>query len=254
MNSTDIPVWQSDGLGSLARIGVLTPDNDPVPESEMWAMAPRGVSIHASRIRWNGDARSLAEPPHVDTAAELLSGLKPDVIVYAFTGSSYLLGVEADDSLRARLEARACAVPVILTAPAASEALRCLGVHRLALIHPPWFTDQVNAKGPIYFQARGFSVISCARMIPARSFMEVSPAEVYDWCKEHVSEDAEAVFIGGNGMRAIGAIHALEKALAMPVLTANQVGMWQALRLVGLTAPIPEYGRIFRERVTQQQS
>ena len=104
MNSIDIPLRQSDGLGSLARIGVLTPDNDPVPESEMWAMAPRGVSIHSSRIRWNGDAESLAEPPHVDTAAELLSSLKPDVIVYAFTGSSYVLGVDSDESLQSVLK------------------------------------------------------------------------------------------------------------------------------------------------------
>ena len=253
MNSTDVPLWQSDGLGSLARIGVLTPDNDPVPESEMWAMAPRGVSIHASRIRWNGDAQSLAEPPHVHTAAELLSGLKSDVIVYAFTGSSYVLGVDSDDSLQSRLEARAGGVPVILTAPAACEALRSLEAHRLALIHPPWFTDQVNAKGPDYFQARGFSVVSCARIIPARSFMEVSAGEIYDWSRAHVSEVAEAVFIGGKGMRAIGAIQALEEALALPVLTANQVGMWQALRVVGITARMPEYGRIFRKGAMQQQ-
>jgi len=53
---------------------VLTPDFDPVPESEMWAMARRGVSIHVSRVPWNRDARSFAEPPHVDTAAEQLAG------------------------------------------------------------------------------------------------------------------------------------------------------------------------------------
>jgi hypothetical protein len=32
---TDRGQWQPDGVGSLARIGVLTPDFDPVPESEM---------------------------------------------------------------------------------------------------------------------------------------------------------------------------------------------------------------------------
>ena len=54
--------WQPDGAGPLARIGVLTPDDDPVPESEMWAMAPRGVSIHAARVLWNHEARAFAEP------------------------------------------------------------------------------------------------------------------------------------------------------------------------------------------------
>src|SRR5713226_3973555 len=78
-------LWQPDGVGSLARIGVLTPDDDPVPESEMWAMAPHGVSIHASRVPWNHEARSFAEPPHVDSATELLARLTPRVVVYAFT-------------------------------------------------------------------------------------------------------------------------------------------------------------------------
>jgi maleate isomerase len=110
--------WQPDGVGSLARIGVLTPDFDPVPESEMWAMAPRGVSIHAARVLRRGGARAFAEPPYVDDAAKQLVGLQPRAILYAFTSSSYALGANADESLRARLEKGTGGVPVILTCPA----------------------------------------------------------------------------------------------------------------------------------------
>lgn len=248
------PRWQPDGAGSLARIGVLTADNDPVPESEMWAMAPQGVSIHASRVLWNLEARSLitdqerrsfAEPPHVDSAAERLAGLTPRVILYAFTASSYLLGAEADDPLRARLEKRTGGIPVVLTCVAASEALRIVGAHRVALIHPPWFSEDANAKGMDYFRARGFEVVFAGRITPARPFREVPPAEVYEWTKTHAPRQAEAFFIGGNGLRAIGAIHALEERLRRPVLTANQVLLWEALRLVGVTSKVTHYGRVF---------
>ena len=139
--------WQPDGAGSLARIGVLTPDFDPVPESELWAMAPHGVSIHASRVAWNRDPRAFAEPPHVDNATEQLVGLAPRAIIYAFTSSSYALGAEADGPLRARLEKRGGGVPVVLTCQAVTEALRFLAAHRVALIHPPWFSEEVNVKG-----------------------------------------------------------------------------------------------------------
>src|SRR5579864_4377694 len=76
-------LWQPDGAGSLARIGVLTPDFDPVPESEMWAMAPHGVSIHASRVtwKWNHDPREFAEAPQLDNAVDQLVALKPRAIV-----------------------------------------------------------------------------------------------------------------------------------------------------------------------------
>ena len=45
----DRNAWQPDGSGWRARIGVLTPHFDPVPESEFWTMAPEGVSVHAAR-------------------------------------------------------------------------------------------------------------------------------------------------------------------------------------------------------------
>ena len=43
-------MWQPDGWGWRARIGVLTPHADIGPEAELRAMAPDGVSIHATRI------------------------------------------------------------------------------------------------------------------------------------------------------------------------------------------------------------
>jgi maleate isomerase len=67
--------------------------------------------------------------------------------------------------------------------------------------------------------------------------------------RAHVPDNAEAVFIGGNGFHAIGAIQALEVDLGRPVLTANQVAFWHALRLSGSRLPIPNYGRIFDHEV-----
>jgi len=75
-------MWQPDGAGWRARVGVLTPPFDPVPETEFRAMAPEGVSIHAARVplgtfdsdgnisfqRGPGTARAFAEPPHFDSA------------------------------------------------------------------------------------------------------------------------------------------------------------------------------------------
>jgi maleate isomerase len=194
---------------------------------------------------WNHEPRAFAEPPYVDNATEQLAGLALRAIVYAFTGSSYALGPEADGPLQTRLEKRAGGVPVVLTCLAAAEALRSLGVHRVALIHPPWFSDEANAKGKGYFGAKGFEVVLCARMTPARPFTEVPPAEVYEWVRTNVPRQAEAVFLGGNGLRANGAIQALEERLGQPVLTANQVAVWSALQIVGAKLQGVRYGRVF---------
>jgi len=244
--------WQPDGVGSLARIGVLTPDFDPVPESEMWTMAPRGVSIHASRVTWNRDpawdrdARAFAEPPNVDAATMQFAGLKPRAIVYAFTSSSYALGADGDGPLRARLETAAGGVRVILTCAAATEAVRKLAVHRIALIHPPWFRKELTAAGIDYFRKQGFEVVLSVAMTPARSFTEVPAAEVYECVRKNVTPQAEAIFIAGNGLRAVGVIQALEESLGRPVLTANQVAFWEALHVAQVSAKPTGYGRIFK--------
>ena len=131
------------------------------------------VSIHASRVprdpRTQG-ARAFAEPPHVDRAVEQVATLSPRVILYAFTSSSYVLGPQGDGSLRTRLEKQAGGVPVLLTCPAAKEALQILGAHQVAVVHPPWFTEEVVAQGSDYFRTQGFQVVLCARITPARQF------------------------------------------------------------------------------------
>jgi len=248
------PAWQRDGVGSIARIGLLTPAFDPVPESEAWAMAPPGVSIHASRMRWQrGDPRASAESPHVDSAAELLAYVNPRAIMYGYMSSSYVLGAAGDEAFRSRLEKAAGGVPAILAAQAASAALRVVNARRVAIVHPPWFSEETSEKGKVYFEGQGFAVVSCARLLPLRDFQEVPPAEVYDWVATTVPKEAEAVLIAGNGLRAVGVIQALEEQLRRPVLTANQVTFWAALKTVGSAAQVTQFGRLFKapERLGQ---
>lgn len=237
--------WEPDGSGFVARLGVLTPDFDPVPESEMSAMAPLGISIHGARVARRGAARSFAEAPQVDTATEQLAGLKPQAVLFAFTSSSYAIGPEADAAVRTRLETYTNGAPVLLTCEAAVEALRLLGSRRLALVHPPWFSEQANEQGIEYFRRQGFDVLTSSRLSPERAFQEVSPAEVFAWTSAHVPPNVDAVFIGGNGLRAIRTIQRLERQLHRPVLTANQVLLWQALRRLGVAERVARYGRLF---------
>src|SRR3984893_12569869 len=83
--------------------------------------------------------RAFAEPPAIDDAAELLAAAPLHSIAYGFFSTSYVLGVDGDRALQARLETRPRGIPVIIPGLAALLALRVLGVRRLALLDPPWF-------------------------------------------------------------------------------------------------------------------
>jgi maleate isomerase len=256
-------MWQRDGWGWRARIGVLTPHADIGPEAEFQAMAPDGISIHAARVPLgvyspggtmdptiDQDAvRAFAEPPLVDDAAALLAAAPLHAIAYGFTSSSYVRGAADDAQLRTRLQTRTRGIPVVIPCAAAVVALTALGAKRIALIDPPWFSIELNEQGAGYFRTQGFDVVHNGPAGLPSDQRAIHPGQLYEWVRSHVPKAAEAVFIGGNGLRAIGVVHALEEDLSRPVLTANQVAFWHAIQLSGTRVPIVGYGQIFSHRL-----
>ncbi|QUH01343.1 maleate cis-trans isomerase [Saccharopolyspora erythraea] len=252
-------MWQPDGWDARARIGVLTPHGDVGPESELQVMAPDGVRVHAARVPFGamarggrmpstiplGPIREYADPPHVDDAARLLAAAPVRSIAFAFTSSGYATGPAAEAEMLHRLNAATQGIPVVATCSAAVLALRALGVGELALLDPPWFDQRLSGMGAEYFRDQGLEVVFNSPVGLPSNQRSINPGELYDWVREHVPARAEAVFVGGNGMRAVGVIAALEQDLGRPVLTANQVLLWHALHAGGLHVPVHGYGCLF---------
>ena len=248
--------WRSDGWGWRARIGLLVPHADICEEAELQAMSPDGVSIHATRVTSSGTGvatgiagadpfRAYLEPPLLDNAAELMACAPVHVIAMCFTNTSFLGTVNDDRTLVARLQRRTGTIPVIATCLSALAALQALGTRRLAFINPPWVGTDMTEAGAAYFAGAGFEVVLAEPASPPTTQRDVPLGMYYEWTRTRVPESADAIFIGGNGFRAVGAIEALEEDLGRPVLTANQVILWHALRLAGTDARVSGYGRIF---------
>lgn len=64
-----------------------------------------------------------------------------------------------------------------------------------------------------------------------------------------VPDDAEAIFIGGDGFRTARTIERLEQALGRPVLTANQALLWRLLTQIAAPGELDGYGRLFAPAV-----
>jgi maleate isomerase len=171
--------------------------------------------------------------------------LAPPAILFGYSSSSYVIEREQERDLRNRVERKIAGTTFILPTLATVAALRTLRINRVAIMHPPWFSAEMNANGERYYRGYGFEVVRCERISPARTFTEVRPAEVFAQAKALGPSDAEALVIAGNGLRAVGAIAALEEELKRPVVTANQVLLWAALRHLGGANKITRYGRIF---------
>jgi maleate isomerase len=180
----------------------------------------------------------------IDQAASAFRPGSVDALGYASTSCAYALGGEAESRLVRDLRQR-WGVPACSTGLAAVAALRSLGVGRVALVHPPWFGDGLNQLGAEYYRSQGLDVVE-ARLADLPEDPDlIEPAMVVGWIAEHTDDDAEAVVIGGNGFRAVGAIDELEGRLGRPVLESNQVLLWSLLTETGLPAAVRGFGTLF---------
>jgi maleate isomerase len=242
---------------TVIRIGVLTPHEAIGPEAEFPAMAPGRVTTRVERVSVGAALigvktgapspsrlRALTAYPILDEAAMTLARDPVDVIGYASTSSAYAIGFDAEAAVALRLSRRV-GIPVLATCASAVLALRVLGVRCIALVDPPWFDAELNELGATYFRNEGFEVVSSASANLSRDSRRIEAAAVFEWTAQHVSDDAEAVLIGGNGFRAAGAIAPLERAIGRPVLTSNQVLLWNLLAHAGATFEVSGFGELF---------
>jgi maleate isomerase len=242
-------------------IGLLTPHATPGPEAELPPMAPGRVVTRVSRILAPGanaaapgtppttpaGLRALTVPSVLDAAAAGFAGGSIDVIGYASTSTGYAIGFDAEAAMLERLSER-WGVPVAGTSHSAGAALRTFDVGRVALVHPPWFDDELNHLGTTYFRRQGFHVVSSESAELANDPGRIEPGAVIEWVCRQVSDEAEAVFIGGTGFRAASAIGTLEDRLGRPVLESNQVLLWSILTRLEADILVGGYGRLFDRR------
>ncbi|MEM6744518.1 MAG: maleate cis-trans isomerase [Pseudomonadota bacterium] len=254
-------MFEPDGWVYRARIGLLVPDGDVGPESEISAMVPPGVGVNASRFRFPSrqDApapgqigispvEAVAAPGPLDDAVRLVARAPVDAIALAFTSTSYVGGDGDDPRLAERLAALSEGKPVVTTGEAILQGLKRLGAARVMLVDPPWFPPALTDQGAAWLTRNGLAVAQAAAADLPGGQGAIHPGGLYRWIKAAAPPDVDAIVIGGNGFRAVGAVRALEADLKIPVVAANAALLWRVLRTLGLpTGEVTRYGRLFAE-------
>ncbi len=86
--------------------------------------------------------------------------------------------------------------------------------------------------------------------------MAAPPPRPAPWGRHHVLElapagdhpDAQAVLVPDTALHTAAFVPELEEALGKPVLTANQVPVWERLRLAQRKIWLPRLGTLFGSR------
>ena len=173
---------------------------------------------------------------------ERLRAHDPDVVVYACTSGSF--GCAAGPERQAAEMAAAAGVPAINTTQAFGAAVRALGVERVAVAGT--YPSATVALFAAYLRRHGVAVVaqSALDLPTGDAVTEMPAADVYRFIAAGDDPTAEAVLVPDTALTTTQHIAVLEGELGKPVLTANQVTAWYALRIAGVAARVPGFGRL----------
>ncbi|MDE0169444.1 MAG: decarboxylase [bacterium] len=232
-----------EGIASLKPrpdgIGAVVPF-DFALDDELWAYLPAGVRLHVTRTPAREgliDADLVAEVSGqavVREAAAAIAAARPAVTVYGCTTGSYMGGLEGERAIRQTIS-RATGSDAVTTSGALLEAASAVGVSRLAVATPH---DRTLAAGLADFlEEAGMEVPSVAYLALDRDIQEASGSTIRVLARRADTSEAQALFLSCTNLPTLELIPELEDELGKPVLAANQVTLWAALRRLGRTNP-----------------
>ncbi|WP_369271257.1 decarboxylase [Streptomyces sp. R11] len=225
---------------------------------------PRIEQLIGSDIRLDLVHTDIGEDAHrvdallrMGSAERLAAGVEAlrltgaEAVVWACTSGSFVYGWEGAHE-QVRTLAVAAGMPASSTSFAFAHAVRELGVRRVAI--GATYPDDVAGLFSDFLRAAEVEVVSVrgSGIITAAEVGTWGEKEVFALAKEADHPDAEAVLLPDTALHTASHIPALEQHLSKPVLTANQVTVWEALRLTDRRVNAPALGELFtREPIVQ---
>lgn len=213
-------------------IGVVAPF-DFALDRELWRLVPGDVTLHVTRTPYADVAVSVELAEKVSEAGVLgqscrdLSVAGPAATVYLCTSGSFVGGLEGEAELRAVMEEHGAA-RAVTTSGALLDALEALGVTRVG-VGTPYALDLTDRLGT-FLEEAGCEPVQAAYLGLTGRIPQVSRDTVRALARAACSGEAEAVFLACTNLPTIDVLAELEQELGKPVLSANLVSLWAALR------------------------
>ncbi len=184
----------------------------------------------------------FAENRDIEESARRLLRYKPDCFAYYCTTISFVRGVDGDLDISRRIEATT-GKPAVTTSTAMIRAFEALGIKSVVLASP--YMPDVEEKFVGFIEAHGVRVLRSLALGLKDDHSIVNPNEIRQLAESADKPEAEAVFVGCTGQRLASHLDAMEAGLGKPVLCANQVTSWEALRLLGVPRILSGRGSLF---------
>lgn len=218
--------------GARGLVGVLPPQANTTVEAELGVLLEPDVTMIVSRLTCvdpDSRTRLVGYFRSVDAALRAFDSARPQVVLFACTGSTYLVGLEEEDR-------RFAAQPMLIlsAARAVLQALDALNATRIALVspYPAWLTDACLA----FWQAQGKKVATVRTPAGDRSdtrrIYDLGSVDALKEINALADAEVDCILITGTGMPSLAAI--ARARTSVPVLSSNLCLAWAARREIPL--------------------
>lgn len=239
-----------DAASDRPRLGVLYPGH--AAEDDYPELAGRVVSrpvVEVVHTSVGEDAHRIDALLDLGGAERLAAGTsqlagRVDAVIWACTSGSFVFGLEGARTQVDGVRTHA-AVPASSTSLAFVAALHAIGVTRPAIAAT--YPDEVVGAFVDFLGEAGVGVVSAGGqgIVTAAEVGTLGRDRVLSFVTAGDHPDADVVLVPDTALHTVRWLDDLEAALGKPVLTANQVTVWEALRLVSANRPQPGLGTLF---------
>ena len=244
------------------RLGMLYPGyaaEDDLP----WlvsSLAPDGSAVaevvHTSvgEDAHRPDAlRDLGSSQRLREGAQALRERGAAVAIWACTSASFVFGLDGARRQAAEVE-DFLGVPASSTSLAFVAAAQDLGLRRVAVAatYPQDVTDLFAG----LLADAGLEPVGVGHhgIVTAAEVGTLERDAVLELVTEGDHPEAEAILVPDTALHTVRWLAEFEAAVGKPVLTANQVSVWEAFRLAGRAVSVRGLGALFAPAAVQHQA
>ncbi|TLP97446.1 maleate cis-trans isomerase [Nesterenkonia salmonea] len=178
-------------------------------------------------------------------AERLLAEHEVDSVMWACTSGSFVYGWHGAHRQVDQL-AEATGRPVSSTSLAFARAVDTLGVQRVAVAAS--YPETLAAHFQEFLRAGGIEVVNfqAQGVFTAAAVGHMAREDLLAMIRNVDLPQAQAILVPDTAMHSLAWVADLEQSLGKPVLTANQVTIWEGMRIAGVEQPtLPGLGSLF---------
>ena len=226
------------------HFGVLIPATNTTVETEYSRLLPDGLQAHYGRLGKGGDTPfSPSLVADVIYQSKMLGQAKVEAIALAQTSAS--LFSDDYDVVTTRQMHEGSGAPAVTSAVAIGQALRAMGLRRIAVV-TPYSPDAIARAKHLFETKHGLEVVAMEGFDASDAYAigGLGPEHATEAFRRVDRKEIEALVVPGGNFPTMRHVAQWEAEFGKPVITTNGAVLWAVIGLMGAAVKLPGLGQL----------